>query len=113
MPYIATTTSVKLNDAKRSALQQAMGEAIRLIPGKSEAWLMLSWKDETPMAFQGSQEPCAICEVKIYGKASPADYDRLTGALCDIMAKHAGVPSSRVYVTYQEIDNWGFDGGNF
>lgn len=113
MPYIATTTNVKLAEDKRQAMKKAMGDAIRLIPGKSEAWLMLSWKDETPMAFQGQDDPCAICEVKLYGKAAPAAYDQLTGALCRILEEQAGVPASRVYVTYQEIDHWGFDGSNF
>ncbi len=113
MPYIATTTNARLTDGQRDAMKRRMGEAIRLLPGKSEQWLMLSWRDGTPMAFQGSDAPCAICEVKLYGASSPEHYDRLTGALCAIVEQEAGVPAGRVYVTYQEIENWGFDGSNF
>lgn len=113
MPYIATTTNVKLPEDKRKVLKKRMGDAIALLPGKSERWLMLSWRDETPMAFQGQEAPCAMCEVKLYGAASPDAYNKLTAALCQMMEQEAGVPQSRVYVTYQEIENWGFDGSNF
>lgn len=113
MPMITTITNVCVTEAQRAAMQKRMGDAISLLPGKSEAWLMLCWRDATPMAFQGSNEPCALCEVKLYGAAAPEHYDRLTGALCRMVEEEIGVPAARVYVTYQEIENWGFNGHNF
>lgn len=113
MPYIATTTNVKLSENARNALKERMGEAIGLIPGKSEGWLMLSWRDGVPMAFQGKAAPCAVCEVKLFGAAPSECYDRLTGALCEMLEQEAGVPQNRVYVTYQEVEHWGFNGSNF
>ena len=87
--------------------------SIELIPGKSEQWLMLAWQDDADMAFQGKDAPCAMCEVKLYGASTAANYNRLTGALCRILEEEAGIPQSRVYVTYDEVEHWGFDGENF
>lgn len=113
MPYMATTTNVKLSKEQRAALERRMGKAIETIPGKSERWLMLSFRDETPMAFQGSEAPCAVCEVKIYGHADARDYSRLTGEICAMLKDVCALPENRVYVTYQEVEHWGFDGENF
>ena len=101
MPYIRTTTNIHLDEDRRGALKRRMGEAISLIPGKSESWLMLSWQDAVPMAFQGKESPCGLCEVKLFGHASAEAYDRLTAALCRILQEEAGIPADRIYVTYQ------------
>lgn len=113
MPYIKTTTSVGISGRKEQVLKQRMGEAIELIPGKSENWLMLSFHDNASMFFKGEDEPCAICEVKLYGSAAEEAYEKLTGALTDILCEELELAPDRVYVTYQEIGTWGWNGGNF
>ena len=49
MPYIETTASVAISGRKEQAIKERMGQAIELIPGKSEGWLMLSFHDNVPM----------------------------------------------------------------
>ena len=45
MPYIQTMTNVGISGKKEQTIKQRMGEAIELIPGKTESWLMLqSWQ---------------------------------------------------------------------
>lgn len=51
MPYIATTTNVPVSDEAKQRLSSRLGQAIRNIPGKSEAWLMLSVQGDVPMFF--------------------------------------------------------------
>lgn len=41
MPYIAINTSKTLSEAQKDALKSALGEKISVIPGKSEAALMV------------------------------------------------------------------------
>lgn len=113
MPFIRTTTNVKINDAQREVLRQRMGEAIELLPGKSEQWLMLAWQDGAAMAFQGQTAPCAMCEVQLYGQPDPAACDRLTGALCALLQETLQVPQERVYVAYHPTGLWGWNGENF
>ena len=112
MPYIQTTTNVTIPSEKEKVIKARMGQAIALIPGKSETWLMLSFQGEASMYFQGSDKPCAICCVKLYGRGTDAAYEKLTGALTDILREELGLSPDRVYVTYEEISTWGWNGGN-
>ena len=41
MPYIAVTTSKALSDEQKDELKKAIGQKISLIPGKTEAALMV------------------------------------------------------------------------
>ena len=114
MPFIQTTTNVSITKEKETVLKSRFGKAIECIPGKSESWLMLAFADERPMYFKGEgDKPAAMLEVKIYGSASSADYERLTGELTGIVQEELGVQPNRIYITYQEIGEWGWNGGNF
>lgn len=114
MPYIETTASVAIPGRKEQIIKERMGRAIELLPGKTEGWLMLAFHGDTPMYFKGdNNEPCAICQVKLFGAAGEEDYAALTEALTDILREELEIASDRIYVTYQEIGVWGWNGGNF
>lgn len=113
MPYIETTANVAIPARKEQAIKERMGKAIELIPGKTERWLMLSFRGEAPMFFQGSDAPCAICHVKLFGAGTESSYAKLTKALTDILHEELELEPGRVYVTYEEIGTWGWNGGNF
>ena len=89
-----------------------MGKAIELIPGKSESWLMLSFRDNVPMYFKGEDDPCAIMQVKLFGTADEQAYAELTEALTDIIREELDIDPDRIYVAYEEINTWGWNGGN-
>jgi phenylpyruvate tautomerase PptA (4-oxalocrotonate tautomerase family) len=114
MPFINSKVSVKLTENQKKNLKSQLGQAITCIPGKSESWLMVGIQDNYELYFQGNQNgPTAFVEVRIFGHASPADYDRMTAALCKIYENELGIPKDRIYVTYQEVEHWGWNGGNF
>ena len=75
MPFIELKTSVSISKEKEAELKSAFGEAIAIIPGKSEQWLMLNFCDEQRMWFKGSDESCAILEVKITPAHDPNDFE--------------------------------------
>ncbi len=111
MPFIEVKTNQNISD--KAALKTALGEAITAIPGKSEAWLMVELEDSKAMYFQGSDKPCAMFEVAIFGKASDDAYDDLTKRICAISEKQLGVSPDRTYVKYSEIEHWGYNNFNF
>lgn len=114
MPYINTKTTVVISTEKRETIKKKLGKAIELIPGKSENWLMLSFEDNSSMYFKGSKErPIAFIEVKLYGKASSDAYRRLTKAITDIMNEELEIQPDCIYVKYEEVANWGWNGSNF
>ena len=114
MPMIITKTTTAISKEQEEALTRSFGEAIALLPGKSEEWLMLSFEEGARMAFRGKLENdlCYI-EVNLLGKANREAYDRLTARLCEIVTETLGVPSDGIYVKYEEANTWGYNGFNF
>lgn len=113
MPFINTKMNIPLENEKEKLLVKSFGEAISLIPGKSERWLMTGFESGCGLYFQGSAEPCAIIDVQLYGSAPSSAYDALTERLTGILSDTTKIPASRIYVKYSEIPNWGWNGSNF
>lgn len=114
MPFIGTKTNVELSAQKKETIKQRLGQAISLIPGKSEGWLMLSFEYVPDMYFKGSSDNAmAFIEVKIFGRASSGDYDKLTGEITSIISQECPIDPSRIYIKYEEVQNWGWNGSNF
>ena len=114
MPFINSRISVTVSEEKEQILKARLGKAIELIPGKSEAWLMTGFQDNYHLYFRGSnEEPMAFIEVKVYGKENPDAFDALTGEICKIYQEVLGISPNHIYVKYEAVSNWGWNGGNF
>ena len=114
MPMIVLTTTAAIPPTAEAALTRGLGRAIELLPGKSEAHLMISYQGSVPMAYQGmKQESAAFLEVSCFGHVDPKGYDAMTGAVCALLEETLGVPPAKVYVKYAETGNWGWNGRNF
>lgn len=114
MPYISTTTTVPITRTKETVLKEKLGQAIALIPGKTEEWLMLSFNPDTTMYFRGSNEkPLAFVIVSIFGAADSSAYDMLTARITEIMTDELGISPENVYVKYEEVNHWGWNAVNF
>ena len=114
MPMIVTHTTAAITEEKKEALTRAFGEAITLLPGKNEAYLMLEFQGECSMAFHGDTKlPLAFVEVKILGKSTREAYAALTARICDVLKDTLGIPTEGTYVKYEEIEHWGHDRHNF
>lgn len=113
MPYIRTTTNVSISDDAASRIREQLGDAIQLIPGKSERWLMLAMEGDKKMYFAGSDEPLAMAEVSLFGSADGDCYNNLTGKITEILSEVLSIPASRIYVRYSETEYWGWNGENF
>lgn len=114
MPYIEAKISKKIDGTCAEELKKAFGKAIECIPGKSENWLMVNIEDGKTMYFAGkSGDDIAYISVSTFGKAPAAAFEKLTEKLCGIMESIAGVSASRTYITYHQIENWGWKGSNF
>ena len=53
MPFIHTRTNISLSRKQKETVKKDLGEAISLIPGKSEQWLMVGFEDSCPLYFAG------------------------------------------------------------
>ncbi len=113
MPYINTNVSVSLNEDQEEKIKSRFGKAITTL-GKPESYLMVSLKGDCSLYFAGEKlDKGAMVEVSLFGNASSSAYNKMTGQICDILEEELGIPGNHIYVTYQPIANWGWDGSNF
>ena len=114
MPFIDTKLNIRLSQEKEAILKQKLGEAISFFAGKSEYWLMLNFTDNCRMWFRGyNQFPIAMVEVKLFGTADEDTCNSMTGAICKLFAKELDISPDHVYVKYEFVDRWGWNGENF
>ena len=114
MPFINSKISTSLTEAQETEIKTRLGQAIQTIPGKSESWLMVGFEPDYKLYFRGSNaEPMAMVEVSVYGSENPAAFSKLTGQICDIFNDVLGISPDHVYVKYQAVSNWGWNGDNF
>ncbi len=114
MPFINSKVNVTISKENEDILKAKLGKAIELIPGKSESWLMLNFEDNCRMYFKGdNSNKLAFVEVKIYGGENKAAFDSLTAKICEIFNEVLAIAPENVYVKYETVANWGWNGGNF
>lgn len=113
MPFIDAKVSVAITPAQEESIKQKLGKAISLIPGKSETWLMLNIQPACHLYFQGNNsEPSAMVEVKLFGAAAPTAYQKMTAEVTKILSSELSIPESRIFVKYDEVQHWGWNGSN-
>ena len=113
MPYIDTKLSTTLTKEKELVLKTALGKMIENFPGKTESWLMLNFEGDCHLWFKGTDEPCAYVNIAIFGKGSDEAYNKMTADVCELLHKETGISPDRIYVRYEEVFHWGWNGSNF
>lgn len=114
MPYIKTRTTVEIAKDKEEAIKSKLGKAIESFPGKTENWLMTDFEDNCRLWFKGdNSQPSAFVEVKVFGKSTDEAFDKMTSLICEILNSELSIPTDRIYVKYEEVEHWGWNGFNF
>lgn len=114
MPYIDSKVSIKISEEKELELKTRLGKAIQIIPGKSESWLMVGFQDNYHLYFRGDNSmPCAFIEVKVFGREDQISFAKMTAEICDIYEDVLGIPKDHIYVKYEAVSSWGWNGNNF
>lgn len=114
MPYIESKISVKVTEEQEKELKSRLGQAISLIPGKSEYWLMTGFEDEYHMYFRGdNSEPMAYVDVRLFGGPDKAAYAKMTAEITKIFNEVLGIAPDHMYIRYMATTDWGWNGSNF
>ncbi|MCI1984610.1 MAG: hypothetical protein LKJ47_07570 [Bifidobacteriaceae bacterium] len=116
MPVIFTHTSASTTKEQRDRIKTAFGQAISLLPGKSESWLMCPFDDNVPIYFAGDDtKPAAYVEVNVFGRNSvdASTWEKLSAAILATLDKELSIPQDRVYIRETATGDWGWNGGNF
>lgn len=114
MPFIHARTNIAVPEKKELSIKEKLGEAITIIPGKSEGWLMLQVEDNCHLYFKGdNSKPIAFVELKLFGNASNSVLDNMTNAITEILAEELEIAPAQIYVKYELCEHWGWNGSNF
>lgn len=112
MPFINSKVTVKITDENKKTLKDGLEQFISLL-GKSSDWLMLEFEEECELYFRGEDKKVAFVEVKLFGKASSDAYNKLTAAICGLFEEVLGISQDKIFVKYEEVLHWGWNGRNF
>ena len=110
MPYIGISTSKNLSEAQKDSLKADLGEKIRVIPGKTEAALMVDISDGHTMYLAGEKRELAFLDVRCFGSTEFANKKAFTEAAFQAVEQQTGLPENAIYLTYSEFANWGTRG---
>ena len=113
MPFIDSKITVAVPQEKRDVLKTELGKAISDL-NKPESYLMIGIEDQYDLYMGGKKlEKGAYVAVSLFGNASSAAYNKMTGNICRIFEAVLGIPGNFVYVTYHGVSDWGWNGQNF
>ena len=111
MPFIHVMTDRPVDTEAGEQLKRNLGEAIALLPGKSEEWLMICLEGGKQMWFRGDNETgCAMVEVAVFGKPDAEGCAMLTSALTRALSDELRLPPGQIYVSFRETGLWGWGG---
>lgn len=110
MPYIGVHVGKTLTQEAKDAIKAGLGEKIGLIPGKTEAVLMVDISDGHTMYMSGEQRALAYVDVKCYGTTEFDNKKAFTEAAFAVVGEAAGLAPTDIYVTYSEFSTWGTRG---
>ncbi|MBQ6518795.1 MAG: hypothetical protein IJI14_08745 [Anaerolineaceae bacterium] len=111
MPFIKTKTSFALTEAQENRLKEKFGEAIELIPGKSEQYLLLEFEDNCRLWLRGRNEDSIVyIEVAIFGNEDHYCYDAFTSEITKAFSDTLGVRPDHIFIKFEDIGIWGTGG---
>ncbi len=110
MPYIGVSTSKVLTEVQKDELKAALGRKIEVLPGKTEAKLMIDISDGHTMYLAGEKRELAFLDVRCYGSTEFENKKAFTEAVFDVVQQTTGLPEDGIYLTYGEFSTWGMMG---
>ena len=114
MPYIEAKLSIELNDSQKDELQAKLVQAVSSAFSKPNAYIMTNIEDEKSLYMGGKKvEKGAYIEVKALGTVTKPSCQTATKTICDILTNNYGLNGAQIYITYQPVDLWGWNGSMF
>jgi len=111
MPFIAVSTTGKLQQEQKDAIARELGRVISLIPTKTEPVLMVDVSDDHVMYFGGKKmSRCAFVDVRCYKSAPFEGNKAFTEAVFKLLKEIVGLEENEVYVSISELPVWGTKG---
>ncbi len=114
MPLLKLETTVALAENKRQALLTSLSKTLAEVTGKPEQYVMVT-ASQVAMQMAGKPGDAAFVDIRGIGGLSGDVNRRLSQKVCRLLSESLGVPQSRIYLNFTEIEasNWGWQGNTF
>ncbi|KAG7402274.1 hypothetical protein PHYBOEH_003533 [Phytophthora boehmeriae] len=108
MPNVSVTSNVAVGGVDQAAALAAISKAVATALGKSEQVVMVQLKLDTPMLFQGSDEPCAMIQLRSIGKVDAEHNPTTASVLTTAVSQVLNVPVDRIFMNIDDVHrgNW-------
>ncbi|SDJ96230.1 phenylpyruvate tautomerase MIF-related protein [Streptococcus gallolyticus] len=110
MPFIMMKTNLNVTKEQECELKNTFGQAISLVPGKSEQVLMVGIEGNHSLYLRGEDTPAAYIEVSIFANQSHLGYQEMTLAMTAAVHQILKIPTNQIYLHYHDIKAWGVSG---
>ena len=113
MSYIDCKVSISLSESDKETLKNEFGRIVNDMPGKSESFLMIGFQDNYDLYFKGKKlDYGAFVEVKLFGRATEDSMQKVTSEIYKLFDDKLNIPAKSVYIKFEEVDTWGWNGYN-
>ena len=103
MPYIQIAVTASLTSGDKTALRAAALDAAAGILNKKREIVMVHILDNQALTKGEGDAPCAFCDVRVMGAATPEACDRFSQALSADIARIAHTAPLCVYLSVSEL----------
>ena len=110
MPYLQLNTSVRLGDAEKHSLCEAIGVLMPIIPGKTRDNTMMCIMDGCFMEKGAGGAPCLNLEVRLLGPAPDECKSDFTAKITSLFEDKLKVQPGDMYINLIEYNDWGSGG---
>jgi phenylpyruvate tautomerase PptA (4-oxalocrotonate tautomerase family) len=114
MPYFSIETNQPVEGSSNGELLKKLSAFVAEILGKPESYVMIALKPETPLIFDGSDEPVAFVRVKSIGLPKER-CAQLSEKICGLIEQELHVPKNRVFIDFKDLERamFGWNGKTF
>ena len=111
MTYIDSKVTIALSEKDKEELKSKLEKIVDDIPGKSSKFLMVGFEDNYSLYFKGKKlEYGAFVEVKFFGRVTEDSMQQVTKEICKLYNDKLDIPPKSIYVKFEEVDTWGWNG---
>ncbi|TCT16473.1 macrophage migration inhibitory factor (MIF) [Bibersteinia trehalosi] len=110
MPFVLAKFSTPVSPAQEIALKNGFGQAIGLIPYKSESVLLLEIEQDAHLWLAGDNHPSAYIQVSIFANEHHSGYAEFTAEITRLIHKTLSIAPERIFIKFDDITAWGMAG---
>lgn len=113
MPYLQVTTNTPMNRKQKVLFDQAASKALNIVPEERPEYLMTKFDDCTSMILQGSDEPCAMVNLRVgqeMYERYPEYWAKMMVILTEVSSKILDIDKTRIYVVCTGTNVWYYNG---